>query len=416
MILTADAFGDDANATVSVAKDRDIQRLSSSNNFSVARLYRYMTLLLGLKPDEHEYKVMGLAAYAKPEFFQSTLKIFRDTMYVDGLGFNFRIAPPDNYYYFKNLLEGHRFDAIAGALQHYAQEILVQWTRNALAATGARRLCFGGGVGMNVKAMMELARLEGLDDIVVCPAPSDESLAIGAAYVVMHDKCAKEGADPGQILSPMQSAYLGPDLDDVDVGKAARDLAGDGRYVVRDKVDANYVARVIASGKIVGRCVGRSEFGARALGNRSILADPRNIDVVRRINEKVKSRDFWMPFAPSIREERARDYLVNPKGISAPYMTIAFETTPLAHRDLPAALHQADLTCRPQVVNPAVNPHYHELLSAFEQLTGVGGLLNTSFNIHGEPIIQTAADAVDVLERSGLDAVILGDNFVEKNA
>lgn len=414
LILTADAWGDDMNASVSIAENGRIRRLSSSSNFNLARLYRSVTLLLGMKPDEHEYKVMGLAAYAKPEYFQGPLKIFRETMYVDGLGFNYHVTPPDLYVYFQNLLEGYRFDAIAGALQRYTEEILVQWARNCLAATSTRRLCFGGGIAMNVKAMMEIAKLPELDEIFVCPSPSDESLAIGAAYVIMHDKCLADGVDPRNVLRPLKDAYLGPDLEADEVQWTIERLASDGRYAIHERVNPGHVASVIASGKIVGRCVGRSEFGARALGNRSILADPRNIDVVKMINEKVKSRDFWMPFAPSILEERAGDYLVNPKGLAAPYMTIAFETTPLAHRDLRAALHQADLTCRPQIVSRIANPGYHALIREFEQLTGVGGILNTSFNIHGEPIIQSAADALDVLERSGLDALILGDHFVEK--
>ncbi len=414
LVLTADAWGDDMNASVSLAEGGKIELLSTSQNFNLARLYRLMTLLLGMKPDDHEYKVMGLAAYAKPEYFQGPLKVFRDTMCVDELGFSYNITPPDLYVYFQNLLEGYRFDAIAGALQRYTEEILVQWTRNCLAATGARRLCFGGGIAMNVKAMMEIAKLPDLDEIFVCPSPSDESLAVGAAYVVMHDKCVSDGRDPAKILRALKDTYLGPDLNTGEVKSAVEQITRDGRYTIREGLDPAYVASTIASGKIVGRCVGRSEFGARALGNRSILADPRNIDVVRTINEKVKSRDFWMPFAPSVLEERERDHLVNPKNLSAPYMTIAFETTPLAHRDLRAALHQADMTCRPQIVNRDVNPQYHALISEFERISGVGALLNTSFNIHGEPIIQSSADALDVLERSNLDALILGDYFIEK--
>lgn len=415
LILTADAWGDDMNASVSVAEGGEIKQLSTSSNFNLARLYRSMTLLLGMKPDEHEYKIMGLAAYAKPEYFQGPLKVFRDTMYVDGLGFNNHITPPDLYVYFRNLLEGYRFDAIAGALQRYTEEILVEWTRNCLAATGTRRLCFGGGIAMNVKAMMEIAKLEELDEIFVCPSPSDESLAIGAAYVVAHDKYVQEARDPTDFLIPLENTYLGPSLDDGEVQAALDQLAGDGRYSIRKEIDHASVAKEIAAGKIVGRCVGRSEFGARALGNRSILADPRNIDSVKRINEKVKSRDFWMPFAASILEERASDYLINPKGLAAPYMTIAFDTTPAAHRDLRAGLHQADLTCRPQVVTRAANPEYYALLREFERATGIGGILNTSFNIHGEPIVQSASDALDVLHRSGLDALVLGDYFIEKS-
>lgn len=414
LILTADAWGDDVNASVSLAEDGIIRCLSSSGNFNLARLYRSMTLLLGMKPDEHEYKVMGLAAYAKPDYIQGPLKVFRNTMYVDGLGFKYFNVPPDLYVFFREQLEGYRFDVIAGALQLYTEEMLGAWVRNCLKETGARRLCFGGGIAMNVKAMMQIAKLPELDELFVCPSPSDESLAMGACYVVMHDKCVADGIDPRNILQPLKDAYLGPDLDADEVRGAVERLAADGRYVITEKADPVRIARAIASGKIVGRCVGRSEFGARALGNRSILADPRNVEAVQKINEKVKSRDFWMPFAPSILEERATDYLVNPKNLSAPYMTIAFETTPLAHRDLRAALHQADLTCRPQVVNQIINPHYHKLTQSFEKLTGVGGLLNTSFNIHGEPIVQTVQDAVDVFERSGLDALIVGEYFVEK--
>jgi carbamoyltransferase len=416
LILTADAWGDDMNASVSIAENGKVGRLSHSTNFNAGRLYRSMTLLLGMKPDEHEYKIMGLAAYAKPEYFQGPLKVFRETMYVDGLGFKHFNIPSDMYVYFRERLEGYRFDAIAGALQRYVEEILVAWVQNCLKETGVRRLCFGGGLAMNVKAMMEIAKLDGLDEMFVCPSPSDESLAMGACYVVMHDKCVAKGIDPRSVLRPLNNAYLGPDLDADDLGGAVRRLAADGRYAITEKANPVLVAKAIASGKIVGRCVGRSEFGARALGNRSILADPRNLDAVQKINEKVKSRDFWMPFAPSILEERAADYLINPKNLSAPYMTIAFETTSLAHRDLRAALHRADLTGRPQVVTRAANPAYHVLIREFERLTGVGGLLNTSFNIHGEPIIQSAADAVDVLERSGLDALVLGDTVIEKKA
>jgi len=414
LILTADAWGDDMNASVNLEEGGDIRRLSSSTNFIVARLYRSMTLLLGMKPDEHEYKIMGLAAYARPDYYQGPLKVFRETMCVDGLGFKYKVTPPDLYVYFRDKLEGYRFDAIAGALQQYTEEILVEWTRNCLKATGARRLCFGGGIAMNVKAMMEIAKLEELEEIFICAAPSDESLPMGAAYAVIHDGCKAKGKDPRAALPPLKNAYLGPDLEEREIQKAVDELRNDAHYSIRDTVDLSQVARTLSSGKVVGRCSGRSEFGARALGNRSILADPRRTDVVRTINEKVKCRDFWMPFAPSILQERTQDYLINPKNLSAPYMTLAFETTPLAQKELPAALHQADLTCRPQMVAKTANPGYHALISEFEKLTNVGSVLNTSFNIHGEPIIQTGHDAIDVLKRSGLDALLLGNYWIEK--
>lgn len=414
LVLAADAFGDDMNAQVSLAEGGAIRVLSTSDRFNVARLYRSMTLLLGMKPDEHEYKLMGLAAYSKPQYYQGPLDVFRETMYVDGLGFAYRVTPPDLYVYFQQRLEGYRFDAVAGGLQRYAEEILTEWTRNCAAESQSRRVCFGGGVAMNVKAMMEVAKLPGVDVLSVCPSPGDESLAIGACYVAMYDSL-EGGENAGERLRPLDNAYLGPDLAADDIREAAEAMAAEG-YRVREQAGPGVIAGALAAGSIVGRCAGRSEFGARALGNRSILADPRDPGVVRRINEKVKSRDFWMPFAPSVLEERAAAYLVNPKRIAAPYMTIAFETTPLAHRDLPATLHQADLTARPQVLTPEANPSYHALITEFQQSTEVGALLNTSFNIHGEPIVQTAADAIDVFRRSDLDALVLGDCFIEKRS
>lgn len=414
LILTADGSGDGLNATVSVAEGGEITTLSRSANCNLARLYRYTTLLLGMKPDEHEHKVMGLAAYASPESLATPMRVFTETMRVAGLGFDYHVAPRDFYYHFKERLDGCRFDAIAGGLQAYTETMLTEWARNGLRSTGARRLCLGGGVAMNVKAMMRIAGLDEVDDLFVCPSPSDESLAAGACYVAMHDRLRTTGCDPRARLHPLADAYLGPAPSAADVRAAVATVASRPGYVVHDRAAPSLVARLLAEGRIVARCAGRSEFGARALGNRSILADPRDLGHVRAINSKIKSRDFWMPFAPAVLDHRADEYLDNPKQLRAPFMTVAFGTHPAGRRALAAALHQADLTCRPQIVTAAVNPGYHALLSAFETVTGSGGLLNTSFNMHGEPIVQTAADAVDVLERSGLDALMLDEYLIEK--
>ena len=412
LILTADAWGDDMNASVSVAEGGKINLLSTSTNFNLGRMYRYITLLLGMKPDEHEYKVMGLAAYAKPQYYQEPLAVFQNTMYVDELNFAYHEVPSDLYFYFRDRLEGYRFDSIAGAIQQYTQDVLVQWTRNALHHTGARKLCFGGGVGMNVKAMMEIAKLPELNEMMILPSPADESLAIGAAYVAMHDICVSRGEDPTHHLKPLENAYLGPDTKKSDIEDVVM-KANSAGHVVHENPNAEYTASIIADGKIVGRCAGKSEFGARALGNRSILADPRNVNIIKIINEKIKSRDFWMPFAPSILEEKADYYIINPKTLKAPYMTIAFETKPLAEEHLKAGIHQYDLTARPQLVNRQSNPEYYKVMKAFNELVGVGGVLNTSFNIHGKPIVQTPQDAFDVFEKTALDALLLDGYLIE---
>lgn len=411
-VLSAESQGDGLNASVSLADDKGVRMLSSSSDFIIGRIYRHMTLLLGMKPDEHEYKVMGLAAYANPRYCKEPLKVFQETMYVDGLKFGYKVRPPDLYFYFRDKLEGFRFDSIAGALQKYTEDIMVEWTRNALRKTGTRQVCFGGGVAMNIKAMMEIAKLPQVDNIFVCPSPSDESLAMGAAFLAMHDILLRQGKVPGSYLKPLRNSYLGPAATPQEVRTVAEKAKK--RYAVHARPSPAFIARKIASGRIVGRCVGRAEFGARALGNRSIIADPRRLDIVKQINERIKCRDFWMPFAPSLLREKAGVYLLNPKKLAAPYMTVAFETKPECLADIKAAIHQYDQTVRPQLVDKAVNPSYYALLEAFYKQTGVGGVLNTSFNVHGEPIVQTPSDAFDVFERSRLDALILDGYLIER--
>lgn len=412
LIFTADGWGDDMNASVSLADKGNIKILSTSQNFMIGRLYRYITLLLGMKPDEHEYKVMGLAAYAKPKYYQEPLSVFEKTMYVDGLGFAYKEVPSDLYFYFRDRLEGYRFDSIAGALQQYTQDILTQWVRNAIKATNTKRVCFGGGVAMNIKALMEIANLAEIEEIFVCPTPSDESLAIGAAYVAMHDIYVSKIEDPTKHLRPLRTAYLGPQANKQDI-KAIIELAVTKGYSVREKPKSEYLAQLLNKGKIIGRCVGRSEFGVRALGNRSILADPRSQEIIQVINERVKCRDFWMPFAPTILREWSNKYLINPKNLKAPHMTIAFDTKDKAWVDLKAGLHPYDRTARPQILAEEENPAYYSLISEFSKIARIGGVLNTSFNVHGEPIVQTPKDAFDVFERTGLNGLLLDGYLIE---
>jgi carbamoyltransferase len=412
VILTAEAWGDDKNASVCIADNGNIQMLASSIDFIVARLYRHITLLLGMKPDEHEYKVMGLAAYAKEKYIKEPLAILKNTMYVRDLGFAFHETPPDLYFYFKDKLDGYRFDSIAGAIQKYTEDILVQWAENALKLTGAKRCVLSGGVAMNIKAIMEVSALKDLEEIFICPSPSDESLAMGSAYVAMHDICVDRGQNPASYLKPLADSYLGPAETAEEVKKTISKATANGFHVMETPSPA-YIAEILDKGLVIGRCVGRSEFGARALGNRSIIADPRRLQIVKIINEKIKSRDFWMPFSPSIISERAADYLLNPKNIQAPYMTVAFHTKQKAWSDLAAALHQADLTVRPQIVESNMNKEYHAIIEAFYKKTGVGGVLNTSFNVHGEPIVQTSDDAFDVFQRTELDALLLDGYLIE---
>jgi len=317
---------------------------------------------------------------------------------VDGLDFKWNVQPPDSYFYFRDRLEGLRFDGIAGGLQLWIEELLGEWMTNILAATGAESLYYSGGLSMNVKANKTIAALPALKAFYVPPSGGDESLAIGAAYVI-----AQNGGDR---IVALHDNYLGCAPTEEEALSASREMDG-GDFTVVESPSVDLLADLLAEGKVLGRCVGKMEFGARALGNRSILCNPSKSENLRLINEKIKFRDFWMPFTPSILAERAADYLENHKGLQAKWMTLAFDSTPLGRRHLAAAIHPHDATVRPQVVERDVNPQYHELISAFEKRTGVGALLNTSLNLHGSPIVCTAAEAIDTLLKSGLDGMIL---------
>jgi len=193
----------------------------------------------------------------------------------------------------------------------------------------------------------------------------------------------------------------------------ARDLAARYRVTEHERIEEK-IAELLVSDGVVARCAGRMEFGARALGNRSILANPSDRRVVDVINRMIKARDFWMPFAPSVLREREADYLVNPKGLASPYMMLAFPTNPKRRDEIVAAVHPHDGTARAHIVDEAWNPGYHRVIREFERRTGIGAVLNTSFNLHGEPLVGSHADAVDTFERSGLPHLALDRWLISK--
>ena len=302
---------------------------------------------------------------------------------------------------------GQRFDAIAAGAQRIVEDALLRWARLMRERHGGDRLAVGGGVFMNVKANGRIAEEEWLRDLFVFPSCGDESNAVGAAYLAS----AARGVAP----APFGPAYLGPDIDphEVEALIRQRDLASKYRVSEHERM-ADKIAELLVSDGVVARCAGRMEFGARALGNRSILANPTDHRVVTLINTMIKNRDFWMPFAPSILRERESDYLVNPKGFASPYMMLAFPTNPKRRDELIAALHPQDGTARAHLVEQAWNPGYHALIREFERRTGIGAVLNTSFNLHGEPLVASPADAVDTFERSGLPHLALDRWLISK--
>ncbi len=399
VVVTADGWGDGCNATISIAENNTLTEIHRTTMCNVARIYRWSTLLLGMKPNEHEYKVMGLAPYAKSYVASPAYSIYKETLIVDGIDFKWKIKPTDMYFWFKERFEGVRFDGIAGGLQQWLEELLIEWFNNILKHTNTDEIYFSGGLSMNVKANKALVEIPGLKKLYIAPSGGDESLAMGAAFAY-----AKQN---NQVIQPLTNAYLGDEPALHEAKKEVDALKNSAEFEILENPTSSELARLLADGKVLGRCIGKMEFGARSLGNRAILCDPSTYDNIRVINEKIKFRDFWMPFTPSILDICEDVYLINPKGLFAPYMTLAFDTTELARKHLPAAIHPYDFTARPQIVTEQMNPEYYQLIKAFKEITGIGALLNTSLNLHGEPIVRTIADAIDTLKRSGLDGMIL---------
>lgn len=416
LVLTCDGAGDDLCATVSIAEpDGRMRRIAAvDESHSPAMVYLTVTTLLGMVPNEHEYKLMGMAPYAESDRAGEVAAII-GSMFEwpapDVPAWRRRSGVPDTYYcydWLRERLDLKRFDAICGGVQLAVERLLTEWVRRAVRQTGIAHVALGGGIFMNVKANQAIAALPEVEDLFIFPSCGDETNAMGAAFGAYNDRRA--AADPP--IEPLGPIYWGPEPAEAEIEAALRTY-GD-RFIATRPENLNAVAADhLARGEVVARFAGRAEFGARALGNRSILANPSHPGVVRQINDAIKCRDFWMPFACSMLARRAGDYIINPKGLAAPWMILTFDTTARSH-EIEAGLHPHDRTCRPQIVTPEANPAYYDLIEVFEARTGIGALLNTSFNLHGYPIVNTPAEALDVMLRSGLRYLILGPWWVEK--
>ncbi len=384
---------------------------------SLGQFYAAMTAFLGFRPDHDEYIVMGLSAHGEPRY-ADLLRTHILRLIPDGdLRLNTRLldfhlarvgiflpelqrllgpsrSPEDD------LTQRHR--DVAASVQVVLEEAVLHLGRHLKRLTGAEHLCLAGGVAFNCVANSRLVREAGFSRVFVQPAAGDAGAALGAALWWSH----RRGEVPRHVMG---HAYLGPQYGE-EVCRIAVERAGlTGKVLPTDHL-CDHVAGELTRGRLVFWFQGRMEWGPRALGNRSLLADPRREDMRELINAKVKLREPFRPFAPSVLEERAADYfdLSSP----SPFMLFTAPVRPSAKGLVPAVVH-VDGTARIQTVDRDSNPKFRRLLEAFEQMTGVAVLLNTSFNVH-EPIVCTPQDAVNCFLRTEVDWLVLG-NLLVKN-
>ena len=410
LVLTADGAGDGLSSTVNIAEEGEIRRIASSTSYDSLgnTFYGAITVHLGLRAWQDEYKTMGLAPYGNPKPCMRSMKRIIRLNQNRPLEFENTISPFIQSK-LQTMLSKQRFDNIAAAAQEYLEYLLVVWVRNAIRKFKVNRIVCAGGVFLNVKANKKILEMPEVEDLFVYPASGDDGTAVGSGLQAYFKYCKREGLTPSKV--PLTDLYYGPSYSNEQIGEALKETGWIKKAEYHKSIDS-FVGESVANGKIVARLNGRLEWGPRALGNRSILADARDLRTIGRINFAIKHRDFWMPFAATILERRMNEYLVDAK--SSPYMILAFDTTD-KRDDIIAGIHPQDKTCRPQTLNETWNPGYREVLEAFEEKTGVGGLLNTSFNLHGYPMVCTPLQALWTFENSQLDGLALGNYYIAKS-
>ncbi|MCK5537623.1 MAG: hypothetical protein KAI79_12405 [Bacteroidales bacterium] len=418
LVLTNDGAGDKICASVSLGKKGKLERIETTSDLhSVASMYAIFTFLTGMVPMEHEYKLMGMAPYADKKGVRKIADEFWNMFEFqdNGLSWEFKKGKSvfSAIHYFKDFMFLKRFDHLMGGLQLFVEEFLAQWVRNAILSTGVNKVVCAGGIFMNVKANKVLLEMDEIEELFIYPSCGDESNAAGICYYLENKMNGLEH------LKPLEDVYFGVSFKN-DIIKNSFEAYNFENYKYRitqiENIESK-VATILADGNVLARFRGREEFGARSLGNRAILANPSNADVIKEINQLIKNRDFWMPFASSILDEDMDKYIdweqLKHK-ILPYYMIMTYDTKPIAHTEISGGIHPYDKTVRPQMVTKEHNQDYWNLIKEFKNITGIGGLLNTSLNLHGLPLVYEPEDAFHVMENSNLKYLAIENWLIEK--
>lgn len=417
-ILTIDGYGEDTSTLLSTGNENKIQEVGHIRfPSSIGLLYNAITKYLGFQSDCEEGSVMALASFGTPTFIDLFRKILItdrkswkytcDQKYLDHSGqsvsneFVRIMGPPRRQH--DPITSYHR--DIAASLQKVVEEACVNIATQLYLLTGMDTLCMAGGVALNCAINGKIVRETPFKRFFFQPASGDAGTAIGCSSYIYH---VLMGFPRTSFV--MDSVYLGPEFDQQSVTSA---LQENGLQYMLCRDVAKTSANLLAKGKILGWFQGRLEFGPRALGNRSILADPRNPATKKMLNCKIKGREDFRPFGPSVKIEAAREFFecAGPH----PYMIVACRVRPERIEQIPSAVH-VDGTARIQTVSKEVNPLFWKVLDEFEKKTGVPILLNTSFNRKGEPIVSEPRDAIRTFLLSNLDYLVIGNYLVRKTA
>lgn len=448
LVLTMDGVGEWTTTSAAIGKGNDLKIFKEIFfPHSLGLLYSAITYYIGFKVNSGEYKVMGLAPYGEPKFKDLMIERLMD-LKEDG---SFRL----NMEYFnyctgltmtndkfselfgrpvrgreEDLLDQFHMD-MAASVQAVTEEVVTRLVKGLVRETGINNLCLAGGVALNCVANGKLVREGVVENLWVQPAAGDAGGALGAALLAYHYyKGQPRQVDPDR-LDAMNGSYLGPSYDQQDIEQRLTACGAKFEAFNTEEEMIDQVVSELADEKVVGWCQGRMEFGPRALGARSILGDPRSEDMQRTMNLKIKYRESFRPFAPSVLREDATKYFET--DVNSPYMLLVDKVRPEICREmnedeqdlfgieklnvnrseLPAITH-VDYTARVQTVHEETNPQYHRLLSKFKEETGCSVLINTSFNVRGEPPVCTPEDAFKCFMGTEMDVLVVGNCVLQK--
>lgn len=441
-VLCLDGVGEWATSTVWMGRGNDLEPLWEIDfPHSLGLLYSAFTYFTGFKVNSGEYKLMGLAPYGEPKYvdviLENLIHVKDDGSFkLDMKYFNYATGLTMTNDKFADLFGGPARKAeseitqremdLAASVQIVTEEIVLKLGRTIREETGARNLCLAGGVALNCVSNGRLLREDIFDDIWIQPAAGDAGGALGAALVAWHQykgepRTAPEGRDF------MRGSYLGPRSSDADIEAHFKEVGAVYQKLDDDALVAR-LAEILADGNVVGWHQGRMEFGPRALGGRSIIGDPRNREMQTTMNLKIKYRESFRPFAPSVLGEHVHEYFEQDR--PSPYMLIVapvkeqhriamtddeeklfgIEKLKIPRSELPAITH-VDYSARIQTIHEDTNPRYHALIKAFHEKTGCPVIVNTSFNVRGEPIVCTAEDSYRCFMRTEMDYLVV-ENFL----